>query len=141
MTITLNSTPLLDSPYALSSEQIEAFREQGFIKLKEVFTAEELDAFREVVELDPAYPDVYSMLGVALFESNRFDEAAGMVEKALAINAEDPYANRTLGVIFARQERYAEALPLLEKALAIAPEHFQAQDILEYVRGKVGGGG
>ncbi len=103
--------------------------------------ADAVEAFGRIVEIDPAYPDIHSMLGVALFESNRFEDAAEALEKALAINARDFAANRTLGVILARKERYAEALPLLEKALAIAPERFQDEDILEYVRKNVGGGG
>jgi len=50
--------PDLAKPYPLTAAQIEQFRADGFIKLKEVFTAEQLDHYGEeltriVMELNP----------------------------------------------------------------------------------------
>lgn len=49
----------LDSPYRLSEAQIQQFREDGFIKLKDVLTADQLDEYgqeitRLTLELNPA---------------------------------------------------------------------------------------
>ncbi len=76
-----------------------------------------------------------------LFGDGRFEEAAAAGRKALAANPEDPAANHSLGMILARQERYAEALPHLEKARAALPGDFPDQDVLDYVRKRVSGGG
>ena len=52
------SDPRLDRPYELGQAQIDQFRVDGFIKLKNVFTAEELDEYAEEItrltlELNP----------------------------------------------------------------------------------------
>jgi hypothetical protein len=39
----------IDSPYALSSDQIDVFRHQGFIKLKQVFDAPTLAYFGQEI--------------------------------------------------------------------------------------------
>jgi ectoine hydroxylase-related dioxygenase (phytanoyl-CoA dioxygenase family) len=44
-----NFTEALNAPFSLSSEQIAGFRENGFIKLKEVFTEEVLEYYSEVI--------------------------------------------------------------------------------------------
>lgn len=51
----------IDSPYTLSEAQIAQFRRDGYIKLKNVFTREELDTYRHeitdlVKELDKSLP-------------------------------------------------------------------------------------
>ncbi|MEL7089051.1 MAG: phytanoyl-CoA dioxygenase family protein [Planctomycetota bacterium] len=43
------ASPTLDSPYALTDEQVTRFREDGFIKLKEVLDAETLAFYREEI--------------------------------------------------------------------------------------------
>ena len=53
-----STTPQIDSPYALTQEQINRFRDQGFIKLKNVFSADELAYYAKpltdiVMELNP----------------------------------------------------------------------------------------
>ena len=40
---------LLDTPYALSPEQIEAYRQRGYIKLKEVFDEGTLRAYGQAI--------------------------------------------------------------------------------------------
>lgn len=55
---TTKQEPAIDQPYSLSAQQIERFRADGFIKLKHVFTPEQLcfygDALTEIVmDLNP----------------------------------------------------------------------------------------
>lgn len=42
----IHSLPDIDTPYPLTDNQIQQFRKDGYIKLKNVFSKEELDAFR-----------------------------------------------------------------------------------------------
>jgi len=79
--------PEIDSPYTLGAEQIERFRADGFIKLKEVFSAEALEAYGEAItELtlanDPnkgvpmEQRDTYSKAFIQVMNLWRMDERA-----------------------------------------------------------------
>ena len=102
---------------------------------------EAIESLQSSLRTEPDQASVHGNLAALMFSRGEFAVAQKHAEQALALDAENYYANRTFGVILARQERYAEALPLLEMAQFKAPEKFTDQDILDYVRQQVHGDG
>ncbi len=60
----------------------------------------------------------HSLLGAALEEEGRLEEAAPEYERALAINPDDPLALNNVGLARAREGRTEEAITLYTRALA-----------------------
>ena len=72
----MSSTPLgivLDTPYDLTPEQVARFREDGFIKLKQVFSAEELAHYGE--EITRLVMDLNPRKGIPMEERGTYAKA------------------------------------------------------------------
>jgi len=87
--------------------------------------AEAMAEFKEVVRLNPDYPDGHVGLGVELSRlPGHRDEAIAAYERALALRAEIPEAQYNLGLILsAMPGRAAEAVAHYEAALRTRPNH------------------
>lgn len=77
--------PKLDEPYTLTAEQIERFRADGFIKLKEVLSLEEIAAYAPIVtELTLARD---RNKGVPMDQRNTYDRAFIQVSNLWEVDA------------------------------------------------------
>ena len=87
--------------------------------------AEALAEFKEVVRLNPDYPDGHVGLGVELGRlPGHRDEAIAAYERAIAIRPEIPEAQYNLGLILSSMPgRAAEAVAHYEAALRTRPNH------------------
>jgi tetratricopeptide (TPR) repeat protein len=74
--------------------------------------------WRHAIEVTAPSAPAHAMLGVALAESKRNDEAEKEFEEALRLDSTNWYAANGLGTIRMAQGRSAEALALFEKAIA-----------------------
>ena len=74
-------------------------------------------------------PVGYSMLGAVLYSAKRFNEAAALLQRSLAItyNSDDEYL---LGMISDARGDQAEAVRLLEHVLKVEPKHAAASTAL-----------
>ncbi|MEO1236399.1 MAG: phytanoyl-CoA dioxygenase family protein [Planctomycetota bacterium] len=72
-TLTDFESPTLDAPYTLSPDQIQQFREDGFIKLKNVFDADTLAHFGE--EITRLTLDLNPKKGLSDDEKSTYDRA------------------------------------------------------------------
>jgi len=59
----------------------------------------------------------HALLGWALYETKRYDDAVQEFERALAINPGDPYVEVNLAKIYAYQKKTDKALELFKKGM------------------------
>lgn len=68
-------------------------------------------------------PNLHFNLGAALSDLQRFEEARGHLNKALAIDSDHTDARTTLGLTYAREQRLDEAIPVFEEASKRDPQN------------------
>jgi tetratricopeptide (TPR) repeat protein len=77
--------------------------------------------YRQVLDIDPRiFPALY-LLGVLRLEQGDSAQAAGLIERALALNSSDPAAWTHYGLALQGQLRFEDALTAHERALALRP--------------------
>lgn len=78
--------------------------------------------FRRALDLNPDQPNVLNYLGYSLVEQRRsFDEALGMIQRAIAARPESGYIVDSLGWIYYRLGRFEEAVAPMELAVELEP--------------------
>ncbi len=87
------------------------------------------ELFERAVELDPGFATAWCHLGWIAYNDARFgwcdssektmERAAELVERGLALDADQPDAHSTLGIICLQQRRYDEAEAACAKALKL----------------------
>ena len=68
-----------------------------------------------------------NFLGDLLFQSNRYDAAAELLKKSLALNENSAAANLSFGKILMKQGKAAEAAIFFEKAITLDGENYAAK--------------
>jgi tetratricopeptide (TPR) repeat protein len=78
---------------------------------------------RRLIVLKPESPQGYNALGYSFADRNiRLDEAAQLVDKALALAPDDGYILDSKGWVLFRQGKLAAALEILQKSYAKQPD-------------------
>ena len=104
-------------------------------------TAEAQDIYREVLALEPDHFDALHLLGVTAIQQGLFDEAVALIDKAIAIDPNNPfhapaYSNR--GIALRGLRRHQEALASFNRALDFnagqADVHFNRGNTLHDLR-------
>jgi serine/threonine protein kinase/cytochrome c-type biogenesis protein CcmH/NrfG len=92
---------------------------------------------RKAIALKPDCEQGYAVLGQALFESDRWKEAAELIDRALAVSGDDynvyiPYGNvlRALGEKDASTALGQRLITVLERQIETVPEDVRAQTLL-----------
>ncbi|SDF68902.1 MULTISPECIES: tetratricopeptide repeat protein [unclassified Duganella] len=80
-----------------------------------------LQAYEQVLQLDPGHFDALHNTGIAAFQSGNFDAAAGFIRSALAVNPEHANALNNLGNALREMQQLEEALRSYDRALTLAP--------------------
>lgn len=95
--------------------------------------------FREALRLSPDQPLVLNYLGYSLLEHGRdYDEALGMIERAVKAQPDDGYITDSLGWAFYRLGRYQEAVAPMLRAVELTPDDPVINDHLGDVLWMVG---
>ena len=77
---------------------------------------------KQVLTLDPDNADAMNALGYTLADqTDRYDEAYALIEKALALKPEEPAFIDSMGWVLYRLNRFEEAIDYLEQALERFP--------------------
>ena len=77
---------------------------------------------KQVLTLDPGNADAMNALGYTLADqTNRYDEAYVLIEKALRLKPEEPAFIDSMGWVLYRLNRYEEAIDYLEQAFERFP--------------------
>lgn len=95
--------------------------------------------FRRALELNPEQPNVLNYLGYSLVEQRRsFDEALGMIQRAVAARPDSGYIVDSLGWVYYRLGRFDEAVAPMERAVELEPNDPIVNDHLGDVYWTVG---
>ncbi|HEX4270831.1 MAG TPA: tetratricopeptide repeat protein [Rhizomicrobium sp.] len=83
--------------------------------------------YRQILAIDPrVFPALY-LLGVLRLEQGDSSEAVLLIERALALNSNDPAAWTHYGLALQAQSRFEDALAAQERALALRPNLLPAR--------------
>ena len=116
--------------YALLKDALQAQPDDPELLYEAALVADKLDNLavmeghlRRLIELKPESPQGYNALGYALAERNqRLDEAARLIDKALALAPDEPTILDSKGWLLFRQGQTDDALTFLRKAFARMPD-------------------
>ena len=85
---------------------------------------------KQVLTLDPGNADAMNALGYTLADqTDRYDEAYVLIEKALRLKPEEPAFIDSMGWVLYRPNRYEEAIDYLEQAF----ERFQNDEVAAHL--------
>ncbi|MES3006915.1 MAG: tetratricopeptide repeat protein [Pseudomonadota bacterium] len=115
---------LTDAADSLLTEAITALPENTDLLFARVLVSERLDNpvrveedLRSIIALDPNDARALNHLGYALADrTDRYEEALSLLERAIAIDPEDPAIIDSLGWVQYKLGRYEEALANLQRA-------------------------
>jgi len=82
---------------------------------------------RQEIRLHPDRVNAYNVLGIALVQQSRREEALAIFRKAVAIDARSVEANNNLGNALTELGRDEEAIPFFEKVIDLEPELVEAR--------------
>jgi type IV pilus assembly protein PilF len=77
-----------------------------------------LDEIKQVLVIDPSFPDAYNMRGLIYMRLNDNRQAEDSFRRAVAMNPRDADAHHNLGWLMCQQSRYAEAQRSFDVAMA-----------------------
>jgi len=84
---------------------------------------EAIEAFRECLARDPAFPNGRYNLGVALGDAGQLDEAMAHLEQVVELEPERADAFNSMGYVASRQRNPQRAISCYEKAIELQPEY------------------
>jgi predicted O-linked N-acetylglucosamine transferase (SPINDLY family) len=99
----------------------------AFAAYREGRHAEVQSLCRRVLRDEPNFFEVMHLLGVSILESERFEDARRILERAVILDPSSADAHCNLGFALFKLERYDEARACEEKALALKPDSPTAQ--------------
>jgi tetratricopeptide (TPR) repeat protein len=115
------------SPLATDNEDWMRWNNLGIGLLDQLQHADAINAFEQVIRLRPEYKDGYINVGLTYIDWEKYDEARGPLEKALALKPNDARALYYLALV-ERRARHPEAeIADLEKVVAQFPESRDAR--------------
>jgi TolB-like protein/cytochrome c-type biogenesis protein CcmH/NrfG/predicted Ser/Thr protein kinase len=127
----------VERAFALDSQLPEAFVARARIHYAHGKYAEAAEAARAAIARKPDCESSWDLLGRALFASDRWGEAEGIVERAIEANGDDynvyvPYSNAlaALGRLEAQLDLAERWRAVLERQLEWAPEDTRARVLL-----------
>ena len=91
---------------------------------------DDLTLFSDTVRKSPDGELPNGMLGIALMDAGRFDEAIGQFRKTIKLNPDSANAYYNLGLTFVKKGLPEEAIPEFEKALTLTPNDPDARRYL-----------
>jgi serine/threonine protein kinase/Flp pilus assembly protein TadD len=131
--------------FALEPDLPEALAARARLFYVKQDYAQAIDYSRKAIERKPDCEGAYNTLGKALFASDRWQEAAALVERAIEANGEDynvfiPYGNvlRALGDEAGLRRLNERLIVVLERQLEMVPEDVRARILLSAQYAKMG---
>jgi tetratricopeptide (TPR) repeat protein len=85
-----------------------------------------IQAYRKVIELDPAYVEAYNNLGIIYQMSGEMERAFELYQKSIEINPRYQKGYNNLGILLFLKGRYGEAQEAFQKALAINSDNIES---------------
>jgi tetratricopeptide (TPR) repeat protein len=117
---------LCDTLLAANPHDIDALNLLAIIAVRTQREARALALLERGSEFAPHHAGVWGNLGTVLHDLGRQDDALAALDRAIALDNNDPRSHHLRGAILLNARRDADALAAFERALHIAPEHEEA---------------
>jgi len=88
--------------------------------------------WRKSIELDPKDARAHTVLGIALAQQKKLDEAMACWRKAIELDPRDARAHTGLGLALAQQKKLDEAMACWRKAIELDPKYAAAHNGLAW---------
>lgn len=115
---TARSDPVTESdePEARRRARIRMELAVGYFEQGQTGVA--LDEIKQVIAIDPSYPEAYSLRGLVYMRMNDMRQAEDSFKRAVALNPRDANTLHNLGWLQCQQRRFEEAQRSFDVALA-----------------------
>ncbi len=116
---------------------VHALNRLGIIYLDETHEyADALEAFQAAFKLDPENSYLAHNLGLALFKTNHYTEAACYFELSLEGGSKNALRYANLGVCYLTLRQYGRAVSALRRAVALEPGNAEMKELLDEAKQK-----
>lgn len=105
-----------DEPEARKRARIRMELAVGYFEQGQTNVA--LDELKQVIALDPTFPDAYNLRGLIYMRLNDMRQAEESFRRAVSLNSKDSNAQHNYGWLLCQQGRYDEAARAFEGAMA-----------------------
>ncbi|MDP8248642.1 MAG: tetratricopeptide repeat protein [Candidatus Tritonobacter lacicola] len=95
---------------------------------------EAFDACRKAIEVNPAYPDTYTQLGIICLNQGKEEEGIRYFRKATELDPRDADSFFNLGLAWKRVGNRSEAIAAFERVLMLDPHYARARHNLTLLR-------
>jgi len=99
---------------------------------------EAIESYKQAIRIDPDYRDAHFNLGLAYYNSGKYEEKIESYKQAIRIDPDYADAHYNLGNAYGRSGKYEEAIESYRQALRIDPDDARAHYNLGYVYGESG---
>ncbi len=82
--------------------------------------------YRWILEIHPDNTDALHLLGLLAQQAGKFDMAADLIVRAVAVDPHDPSFHNNLGVVLRLQGKVREAIASFRRAVALQPQSAEA---------------
>jgi tetratricopeptide (TPR) repeat protein len=124
------------SAFAVFPQSAKIQHMMGLVAADRQEWAEANEYFDTALEIYPTYSvtdaEFNAKLGGVLLNLNGLERATEVLEKAVALAADDPTAQYNLGLAYVRAGRYAEAERAYRRAVVLAPKNHHIYNGLSY---------
>ncbi|HEV8158602.1 MAG TPA: DUF1570 domain-containing protein, partial [Pyrinomonadaceae bacterium] len=131
-------TEAFQTDYATMERELKKYVEQRNFRINIATFKEKLSFDGEMQSVPVTESEAKAVLGDLLYHSDRFTEAAALLEEALKLDADSSLANVSLGLVKMRQNKFEEAKKYLEKAVKLDDKNYLAHYQYAYVLSREG---
>jgi len=110
----LKASPLLQTSPSIQYNYANVLREKGDLD-------DAISYYQKALGKLPSFRRAHANLGIALFQSQKYDEAEKHLQEAVRLGSEDAIVKGLLGYCFANASRYEAALLSYRHALQVQP--------------------
>jgi tetratricopeptide (TPR) repeat protein len=121
----------LSTAFDVFPKRSEVANTYGLALEKSGNTPKALEIFRHAASVTPNDADILANLGRTLVQMSLYDEASGILNRALALDTENPVAHAAMADLCLRQGHRKEALMHLREALSEDPKNEGARKMFE----------
>jgi tetratricopeptide (TPR) repeat protein len=113
--------PILERALVLAKSNFVANKLMGIVFAQESRFDQAEAYFRLALEVQPADSEIHSLLGKALMDMNRHEEAVPIVKQAIKLNRNSPIPFNLMGSIYRHRCRFRTALSFYRHGLRVSP--------------------
>ncbi len=126
----------------LDEDSVKANYGMGKVYIETGRVEQAKEVFKKLSQIEALFEEenkhIFNEFGIDLRKNGMLDEAIANYEKAISIDPKDEALYYNLGRAYKEKGNYKTAYEKVKKSLEIKPDFKEAQEYLEFLRGKAG---